>query len=422
MHIVYIHQYFATPSGTTGTRSYEFARRWVAKGHKVTMLTSTAQLSRQELAAARGWFIKRLRPAGIDVLAVSIAYRQQMGLIRRILAFVGFLVVCSVLILLIRDVDVVYATSTPLTVGVPALVGKRFRKLPFVFEVRDQWPEIPIELGILRNKILISVLLRLERLIYKHSRAIVALSPGQAEGVRQVAGEGKPIRVIPNCCDLQLFRPELDGSEVRRERGWADKLVLLHAGAMGKVNSLEFVIRAAERLRGYEDVLFVLVGDGKDRPRLERMVAEQHLHNVCILPAVPKHELPRLYAGADVGLVIIGNFPIIEHNSANKFFDSLSAGKPILLNYSGWQRDLIESHQVGFGTRLCDLDEFVEKVKLLRSRRSDLIEMGRRARKLAVERFDRDVLAMEALAVVSAQVRHGKAGRSSPAKFRESHR
>jgi len=269
---------------------------------------------------------------------------------------------------------------------------------------RDQWPEIPIELGIIKNGFLIKVLLWLERLIYRNSAAIVALSPGMAEGIRRVIGPGVSIITIPNCCDTDLFQPDIDGSNIRKEYGWGDKLVFLHAGAMGKVNGLEFVIDAAERLKDHRDITFALIGDGSQKDTLRKKIEQLGLKNVEILYPVPKSQLPQVFAACDVSMVVVANFSILEHNSANKFFDSLIAGKPFLLNYSGWQRKILEDNTAGYGCDLYNIDEFVEKVLYLNSHRQQLIQMGQNARRVAVEEFDRDTLAAEALSVLETRL------------------
>ena len=404
MHILYIHQYFATPKGTTGTRSYEFARRWATKGHKVTMLTTTAQLTDEDLKDTEGHILKRVIIEGIQVLAVYVPYRQQMGMGRRILSFLAFSIISSSIALFIKKVDVIYATSTPLTVGLPALVAKCIRRIPFVFEVRDQWPEIPIELGIIKNKVLIRLPLWLEKTIYKNCTSIVALSPGQAEGIRKVLAEDKDVMVIPNSCDTEMFRPGINGEAIRKEHGWDDKLVLLHFGAMGRANGLGFVVDVAGRLKGEAGIHFVLVGDGSERAALVRSIEQLGLKNVEILDSTPKTELAKIIAACDVSMVIFANYSILQHNSANKFFDSLSAGKPILLNYSGWQREILEDNKAGFGCKLYNVDEFVEKVLYFSSDRTELSRMGKNAHQLATERFDRNKLAFQTLSVLESAI------------------
>jgi glycosyltransferase involved in cell wall biosynthesis len=388
MNILYIHQHFATPKGTSGTRSYEFARRWVKAGHKVTVITGRYDIGGLELGKG---LIQKQSIEGINVIIVGTKYSNKQSYLRRIISFLSFCLFSIYVGLRVKNVDVIYVTSTPLTVGIPAIVLKWLKRVPFVFEVRDQWPESVIEVGILHNKLLIKILLWLEKIIYKNASAIVAVSGGMAESIQNIVKDKKPVYVIPNGADLELFTPEVDGREIRKEKGWGDKLVFLHAGAMGKITGLEFIIDVADKLRGYHNVLFVLIGEGFRKGALQDKVKELGLKNVEILPSVAKQQLPPIMAAADVIMVVIGNFPIIErHASLNKFYDGLSAGKPLLLNYSGWQRELIEKHEVGFGCRLCDVDEFVEKVRYLSCHRNKLSHMGRQARVLAETQFSRD--------------------------------
>ena len=387
MHILYLHQHFATQNGTTGTRSYEFARRWIKAGHKVTLITGHYDIGGLELDKG---LIQKQSIEGINVVVVGTTYSNKQSYLRRIISFLCFMFLSIYAGLRTKAVDVTYATSTPLTMGIPAMVLKRLKRVPFIFEVRDQWPEIPIELGIIKNKIAIKLLLILEKSIYKSAVSIVALSPGMTEGIRKIVGEQKPIVIVPNSCDTELFHPDINGSRVRREKGWGNKLVLLYFGALGKANGLGFIIDAAERLKTNPDIHFVLVGDGSEKTAMVKRVEHLGLDNIEILGSIPKGRLPEFVAACDIAMVIFANYPILQHNSANKFFDSLSAGKPVLLNYSGWQRELIEKHEVGFGCRLCDVDEFVEKVRYLSYHRDKLSHMGYQARVLAETQFSRD--------------------------------
>jgi glycosyltransferase involved in cell wall biosynthesis len=393
MHILYLHQHFALPSGSTGTRSYEMARRWVAAGHQVTLICGRSDLS--GLPDQRVFEVE-----GIQVRIVGAKYSQKQLFMQRIWAFLYFVAACTFEGLRVRNIDIIYATSTPLTIGIPAMLLKWGKRVPFVFEVRDQWPEVPIEMGYIKNPLLKQLLLWLEKVIYNSAAAIVALSPGMADGVRNVLQKDKNIIVVPNSSDTELFRPDVDGSTVRKENGWDDKLVFLHFGAMGKANGLDFVIEAAERVKENQNIHFVIVGDGSEKDRLIDKVKASGLKNVEFSGSKSKSELPALVAACDVSMVIFANHPILEHNSANKFFDSISAGRPVLLNYSGWQRKIIEENNAGFGCGLCDLDEFVQKVLYLYKNHDGLSNMGKNARQLAINLFNRDDLARKALQVI----------------------
>ncbi len=394
MHILYIHQHFATPKGSTGTRSYEFARRWVKAGHNVTVITGHYDIGGLEYSK------KPFEVEGITVVMTGGQYSNKQSFFKRVWSFFSFMLLSIIAGLRLDKPDVIYATSTPLTVGVPAMVLKFLRRVPFVFEVRDQWPEIPIELGIIKNPLIKGFLLWLEKRIYLSSSAVVALSPGMAEGVRKIVGTNRPITVVPNCSDTELFGPEVDGLQLRKEHGWEHKFVLMHFGAMGKANGLDFVVKVADRLRNESQIMFILVGSGSERDKITKQTQNLNLSNIEIIPPQSKTVLPEYVAACNVSMVIVADHPILEHNSANKFFDSLSAGKPVLLNYSGWQREVIEEAKAGLGCKQCDLNEFVENVLRLFGRRESLDAMGDNARKLAETRFSRDLLAQKVLEAI----------------------
>lgn len=337
---------------------------------------------------------------GIEVIIVGTKYGNKMPFWKRIYSFIVFIFFSIVAGLKVKGVDVIFATSTPLTIGIPAMILKFLKRVPYVFEVRDEWPRIPIEMGLIRNRFLIRLLYILERMIYQKASAIVALSPGMAQGVRSVIGESKPITMVSNSSDLDTFTPNVDGSRIRSDRGWHDKFVLLHFGAMGRANGLDFVVKVADRLRNESQIKFILVGGGSERDRITKQTQKLHLSNIEIIPPQPKTVLPEYVAACDVSMVIFASYPILEHNSANKLFDSLSAGKPVLLNYGGWHREVIEEAKAGLGCKQCDLNEFVENVLRLFGCRESLDAMGNNARKLAETHFSRDLLALKVLEAI----------------------
>ena len=395
MHILYLHQHFALPSGSTGTRSYEFAKRWVKAGHKVTVICGHYDLGGLEYAREPQVI------DGIEVLIAGSRYSNKMSFFKRVFSFLSFMFFSFIAGLKQKNVDIIFATSTPLTIGIPAILLKWFRKKPFVFEVRDEWPRIPVEMGIIKNKVLIKFLYWLEKFIYKQSSGIVALSPGMANGVKEsLKNINRPVIIASNCSDLDAFYPDIDGSTIRKERGWKDKFILLHFGAMGKANGLDFVVADAEKLAGNQNIHFVLVGEGGEKQKLKDMITKAGPVNIEVLDSVPKSKLPLWVAAADVSMVIFADHPVLEHNSANKFFDSLSAGKPVLLNYSGWQREIIEKENAGLGCDICNINQFVANVSMLYDNREKLNKMGKNARQLAESQFSRDILAKKVLDVL----------------------
>ena len=209
MKILYIHQYFLTPEQPGGTRSYWLAKELIKKGHSVTILTSSVKFDNK---------IHKVNIDGIDVIYIKEAYSQKMSFLKRIISFFSFMVKSTFIGLKQKNVDLVFATSTPLTIGVPALILKRIKKIPYVFEVRDLWPEVPIQMGGLNNLILKKIAIMLEKVIYKNSKHIIALSPGMAEGVLKYESKDK-ISVIPNMAKIDKFWPRAFNNDLRKELG-----------------------------------------------------------------------------------------------------------------------------------------------------------------------------------------------------------
>lgn len=390
MRVLYIHQHFALPSGSTGTRSYEFARRWVKAGHKVIVITGHYDIGGLEYSR------EPLFIDGIEVRIVGSKYSNKQSFIRRILSFISFMFLSIYEGIRAEKPDIIYATSTPLTVGLTAIAIKWFRRVPFVFEVRDQWPTVPIALGVIKNPLIKQLTLWLEKFIYNQSSGIVALSPGMRDGVKQVVGSEKEVLVAPNCCDLDRFSLEVEGKDVRDSYGWNDKFVILHFGSMGKANGLEFLVEVADRLKSFPDIHFVIVGDGATKQELEDKAKKLNLTNIEFIGNIKKEKLPEFVAACDISTVVFARYKILEDNSANKFFDSLAAGKPILLNYSGWQRQLLEQQQAGFGCKQCDIDEYVEKLLELNRNSDTLVIMGKNARRLA-KKYSREDMSNKVL-------------------------
>jgi glycosyltransferase involved in cell wall biosynthesis len=400
MRILYIHQYFASINGKSGTRSYEFSKRWSHHGHDVVILTSTVNLNEEEINSAQGKLFKRLDMNGVSIYAVDIPYRQNMSFANRCLSFLLFSLSAIIFVLIFKKPKIIYATSTPLTVGIPAIVGKWLRKIPFVFEVRDQWPEIPIEMKFITNRYLCGFLIGFEKLIYYQSAAIVALSNGVKRNIKKLT-KCKKISVFPNCADLEFFNPSINGLSVRKKHGWENKVVFLHPGAMGKVNNLRFIVEIADQMKGYAKAHFVLMGEGSEKERLREIATKKGLQNLQFLDAVEKDRMPEYLAACDVGIVVIGNYRILQNNSANKFFDILSSGKPVLLNYSGWQKDIIDFWKAGIGCSLCDSNEFINAVFLLSEDEQLRRRMGANSRRLAEREYDRDNIAFSILKILN---------------------
>jgi glycosyltransferase involved in cell wall biosynthesis len=398
MRIIYLHQYFFTRSmiGVAGNRSYEFARRLVDMGHQVDMVTSYTHAREDD---SKDWF--ETDEEGIRVHWLPVPYSNKMDFRKRIHAFQRFAIGAAKRAAAI-DADVILATSGPLTIAIPGLYASWRRRIPLVFEVRDLWPEGAIQLGVLTNPVAKWGARRLERLAYSQSSHIVALSPGMRDGIVATGTSAEKVTVIPNAADLDLFNPDLDGSEMRRAHDLDGRFSLAYFGTMGLANGLGFVLDAAAELkrRAAQDIIFMLHGDGMERPLLEARAKREGLDNVIFSGPTPKRQMAELVAAVDVCMTIFKNTPVLQTCSPNKLFDALAAGKPILTNMPGWLGDIAEKDETGVLVQPDDPIDFANKAMWLRDHPDELKKFAVNARRLAKERFCRDMLARRLEAVL----------------------
>jgi glycosyltransferase involved in cell wall biosynthesis len=334
------------------------------------------------------------RVDGIRVIELELGYSNYLSLRERALVFFRY-ALSSVQIALSEKADLIFATSTPLTAGIPGIVARWLKGAPFVFEVRDLWPELPRAMGVVRNPAVLLGMSILEWVSYRSAVACVGLAPGIVEGITARGVPGDRAAMIPNGCDLDLFTPA--GSSARDLDGiGGEDFVALFCGAHGKANGLDAVLDAASELRGRgrSDIKLLFVGDGKEKPALLRRAAEQHLSNCIFMPPVSKQRMAEIMSQVNVGLMILDNVPAFYRGtSPNKFFDYISAGLPVLNNYPGWLAELIEEHGCGIAVPPGNPEAFAEALIRLADDPGLASEMGKASRRLAEKHFNRAVLA-----------------------------
>lgn len=392
MIITYLHQYFNTPSMSGGTRSYEMARRLVAMGHEVNMVTSW-----REDDGRNGWF--ETAEAGIRVHWLPVPYSNTMGFKERVSAFFRFAWGAAKKAASL-PADVVFATSTPLTIALPGAYAAKRQKVPMVFEVRDLWPELPIAVGALRNPAIQFAARKLERFAYKKSERIVALSPGMKDGVVRAGYPAKKVAVIPNSSDLDLFDPEkADKNKFLDARPELHgHPLVVYTGTMGLINGVEYLpLIAAAALDGGSEMRFAVVGGGNQEQKVRGIATQLGvlIKNFFMYPPVSKHDMPNILAAADIALSLFLDLKPMWNNSANKFFDALASGTPVAINYGGWQAELLEENGAGIVLPPNDPGRAAKILSDFVADKSRLKKAGQAARELAEERFSRDKLANE---------------------------
>jgi glycosyltransferase involved in cell wall biosynthesis len=393
MKLLYIHQHFATPNGATGIRSYQMARRMVERGHRVTMLCGRGVDGQSGLSGPFTGGTRRGQVDGIDIIEVDLAYSNSDGFAKRAKTFLSFMFRTSKLVLT-EDYDLLFATTTPLTVGLPGILGRWLRGKPFVFEVRDLWPELPRAMGVIRNPLVLGAMSALEFASYRSAHRLIGLSPGIVEGIARRGVPMKRIEAVPNGCDLDIFNDDV--APWQPEGVTSDDFVAVFAGAHGLANGLDNVLDAAAVLlrRGRADIKIVLIGRGMCKPALVERAAREGLSNILFLDAVKKKQLVGLLRRGDVGLQVLANVSAFYFGtSPNKFFDYLAAGLPVLNNYPGWLAELIKEADCGVAVPPEDPEVFAAALVGLADDRAGTIRKAGNARRLAESRFSRDMLA-----------------------------
>jgi len=393
MHILYFHQHFSTPKGSTGIRSYEMARRLVKHGHSVTMVCGSYGGGETDLSSE---FVNGKRMGsveGINVIEFNLAYSNSDGLVKRAGTFFKF-ALKSVGIALTHKYDVVFATTTPLTAGIPGIFARWFRGKPFIFEVRDLWPELPKQMGVIKNPVILGLMSFLEWASYRSANRCIGLSPGIVEGIKKRGVSEDKIALVPNGCDLNIFAEDIKPWRVEAVAN--TDLMAIFTGTHGQANGLDSVIDAAVELkkRDRNDIKLVLIGQGKLKSQLIERAQALKLDNVVFHEPVNKAKLAELMRGADIGMQLLANIPAFYYGtSPNKFFDYISAGLPVLNNYPGWLAGMIKDHHCGYTIEPDNAKAFANALEHAADNKAELPLMGANAQKLAKSEFNRHDLA-----------------------------
>jgi glycosyltransferase involved in cell wall biosynthesis len=396
MHILLIHQAFAALDEAGGTRHHELARHLARHGHQVTIIASLVSY----LTGTES--VKRVRvhtdDLGVTILRSFTLPALHRSFVWRVFSFISFMISSFINGLFVRQVDLVWGTTPPIFQGPTAWLLARLKGVPFLLEVRDLWPAFAVAVGVLKNKFLIRLSEGLERFLYQHADQVVVNSPGFIPHVTERGAQH--VALAPNGADPEMFDPGSDGLKFRRKFGLEGCFVVLYAGAHGLSNDLGVLLDAADLLRDQPEIRIVLLGSGKEKPRLRSEADQRKLDNVIFLPPVPKLEMHEALAAADACLAILQPIEMYKTTYPNKVFDYMAAGRPVILAIDGVIRQVVEEAQAGVFVPPGDSQALASTIQEIATNKEKCRTMGINGRMIIQSRYSREEAANQFVGIL----------------------
>lgn len=389
MKILLINQVFVSFDEPGFTRHFEMAQYLRAHGHEMVIVASDVNYQTGGRIVEHRGMAAEQELDGVRVLRVFMAPSLHHSYFARILSYIGFMFSAVAASLKVKDADFVMGTSPPIFQAFAAWAASFLLRKPFLFEVRDLWPQFAIDMKVIKNPVVIFLAHAVEKFLYNRAAHILVNSPAYKP---YIVGRGVPadkITFIPYGTDITMFTPDMDGSAIRRELGLDDKFIVLYAGAMGQANDIYTILRAADRLRDESKIHFVLFGDGKEGANLRAEANRLNLANVTFAGAAPKTKMPAVVAAADACLAILQDIPGFRMTYPNKVFDHMAAGRATVLVIDGVIRDVIEASGGGVFVPPADDERLAQVIRELADDPTRLKRMGEQARAYLVQNFDR---------------------------------
>lgn len=374
MKILYVHQFFNTPQEGGNIRSYYLAHELVKRGHQVHVITSHVGRHRSQ---------KDIN--GIQVTYIPIDYENQFGFWKRINAYSVFAWKASRESIKVRNVDLCYIMTTPLTTGFIGLFNKFLLGRKYIFEVGDLWPWVPIEMGVFKNPIVKATLYWCEKIFYHQSVGCVGLSPPISDYIMTKA-PNVPLETVYNMSDCDYFTPQVAGARLKKKYGISDEMVITYTGTFGMANDLARMVKIMKGVE-YLPLKFLFIGMGAEKEVFEQQVAQEKLSNCLVIDFQPKEAMKEVLAVSDAMLIAFANYPSLFTGSPNKLFDALAAGLLVITNFDGWIKELIESKGCGFAFQHDSVNDFETKIKTYLKNPQLLKVAKHESRKLAEDRF-----------------------------------
>ncbi|APX98894.1 glycosyltransferase family 4 protein [Lacinutrix venerupis] len=401
MKILLIHQYFLEKGDGGGSRFNEMTQVWANQGHEITVLAGMVHYAtgkKPEKYKGKYFFTDLDFYNNVDVIRSHVSESYNTNFLGRLWAYFSFVFssIYAGLFKTNKKFDVILVTSPPLFVGITAYVLSKIKSVPFVFEIRDLWPESAIDTGVLKNKMIIKFAYWFERFIYKKATLINVLTPAFREKlIVDKKIDPKKVIFIPNAADFSLaesIQENFDATAFKKELNLQDKFVITYVGAHGVANHLIQLIETAERLKD-TNVVFQLIGAGMQKDMLVEEAAKRKLNNIIFRDPVPKKEVFKYILASDAGASVLKKVDTFKTIYSNKTFDYMSCKKPILLAIDGVSRDLVEQAKCGYYVEPENPEEIEKGIRLMLANKESLNIMGENGFNHAKKYFDRRDLA-----------------------------
>ena len=415
MKILLIHQYFLEKGEGGGSRFNEMSKSWSEQGHEITVLAGMVHYNtgkKPKKYKSKFTYKDLMFYKNVDVIRCHVSESYNINFIGRLWAYFSF-VFSSIYAGLFKtkgNYDLIIVTSPPLFVGITGYLLSRINRIPYVFEIRDLWPESAVDTGVLKNKLIIKFAFWFEGFIYKRAQLINVLTPAFRDKLIRVKNVPKEkVILIPNAADFSLAEKiQKDSSfnalKFKKELGLENKFVITYVGAHGVANHLIQLIDAAEKLQN-TNIVFQLIGSGMRKEFLQKEVIKRSLSNVIFREPVPKSEVFKYILASDVGTSVLKNIETFKTIYSNKTFDYMSCKKPILLVIDGVSRELVETAKCGIFAEPENPLSIANKSKEMSTlEKSDLNQMGLNGYNYARENFDRVKLSKKYIQEISTFV------------------
>lgn len=405
MRILFLSHYFPPEVNAPASRTFEHCRQWVRDGHQVTVVTCAPNHPRGQIYRGyqnHGLF--REERDGISVIRLWTYITANEGFIKRTVNYVSFMVACIVTLPALPTADVVITTSPQFFNGLAGYFVSRAKRIPWVLEIRDLWPDSILAVGAIRNRCIIRLLEYLELFAYRKADRIVPVTDAFKRHMEAKGIPSEKIIVIKNGVDLAFYTTPAGDNPLRAKLGLSGKFVAGYFGTHGMAHKLEVILDAAERLRTDPKVVFLLVGDGAERERLLKLRDDRRLTNVIMLDQLPKEDMPNLWDVCDVSLVLLRRSDLFKTVIPSKIFESMGMSRPIILGVEGESTEIITVARAGFCIEPENVKQLAEKISLLANNPKLGRELGSNGRTYVTQYFDRTVLARRFLALLQSLV------------------